>query len=195
MVNYQLGKIYKIIDNTTGKVYIGSTCRKTLAERLSHHVYEYKRYLETGDKYISSIEVLQNNNYEILLLEEYPCSSKDALHARERFYTHSMECVNRYKNQGLTNELGPKEYNRQRRENNHDTISAREKLYYVLNPEKKKEKSKTYREKHKEAIKERKSRTYTCPCGSCSTIDHKARHERTKKHQNYLKTLETVEIP
>ena len=35
MVNYQLGKIYKIVDNTNGNIYIGSTCEPTLARRLA----------------------------------------------------------------------------------------------------------------------------------------------------------------
>ena len=35
VVNYQLGKIYKIVDNTNGNIYIGSTCETTLARRLN----------------------------------------------------------------------------------------------------------------------------------------------------------------
>jgi len=240
MVNYQNGKIYQIICHTTSKCYIGSTCAKTLAYRLSGHVSQYKHFLETGTKYISSIEVLQNNNYEILLLEEYPCHSKDQLHARERFYTQSLECVNKRKNQGIIAELGHDEYqkyiynsnkeeikkrvneyrlenketisikkkeyqeknkeviskkSKQRYQKNRDDIIQRVKEYAQNNPEKIKERNKDYRERNKEAIKERKSRPYTCPCGSCCTIVHKARHERSIKHQNYLKSLGTVEIP
>ena len=46
MVNYQLGKIYKIVDNTNNNIYIGSTCEPTLARRLSNHICVYKKYLE-----------------------------------------------------------------------------------------------------------------------------------------------------
>ena len=42
MVNYQDGKIYKIVDNTNNNVYIGSTCEPTLARRLAKHVGHYK---------------------------------------------------------------------------------------------------------------------------------------------------------
>ena len=38
MVNYQLGKIYKIVDLDSNKCYVGSTCEPTLARRLANHV-------------------------------------------------------------------------------------------------------------------------------------------------------------
>ena len=41
MPNYQLGKIYKIVDNTNNNIYVGSTCEPTLARRLSSHVRDY----------------------------------------------------------------------------------------------------------------------------------------------------------
>jgi len=211
MVNYQNGKIYKIVCYTTGKVYIGSTTKQYLSQRLSDHIRCYRCYLNTGrSSYMRSYDVLENNNYEILLLEEYPCSSKDALHTRERFYTQSKECVNKVKNQGLLAELGQKEYDKQQnkayREKNKESISEKSKQSYQKNRESvlkrvseyrqnNQEKIKNYRERNKEAIKEKSKQTYTCVCGSCLRIDAKAKHERTKKHQDYLKSLETVEIP
>ena len=42
MVNYQNGKIYKIVSNTNSeKCYIGSTTKKYLSQRLMQHKYEY----------------------------------------------------------------------------------------------------------------------------------------------------------
>ena len=54
MVNYQLSKIYKIVCNITGKIYIGSTTKKYLAERLAQHVYDHKN---NGTK--SSSEIIK----------------------------------------------------------------------------------------------------------------------------------------
>ena len=45
MVNYKYGKIYKITDNTTNKIYIGSTCKYYLSQRLAWHVQGYMKYL------------------------------------------------------------------------------------------------------------------------------------------------------
>ena len=95
MVNYQLGKIYKIVDNTNGNVYVGSTCEPTLAKRLANHVSTYKRFLRTGKNRMTSYDILKNENYEIVLIEIFPCSSKDELHAREKYFIESLQCVNK----------------------------------------------------------------------------------------------------
>ena len=108
MIDYQQGKIYKIECNVTGKVYIGSTCEPILARRLAGHIKNYKRYLNGKSNYVSSFDVLQNGNYDIVLIESYPCNSKDELHARERYHTNNIDCVNKIKNQGMYIELGEK---------------------------------------------------------------------------------------
>lgn len=69
MINYQLGKIYKIVDNVTGKIYIGSTCKPTLARRLAKHISGYKYYLKSNNKYTTSFKILENDDYSIVLLE------------------------------------------------------------------------------------------------------------------------------
>ena len=46
-------------------------------------------------------------------LENYPCNSKEALHARERHFSQTIPCVNMIKNQGLFNALGKTQYNKQ----------------------------------------------------------------------------------
>ena len=77
MVNYQNGKIYRIVCRTTGIIYIGSTCEPTLARRLALHRTNYKSYLVGKHNYTTSFKLLENYNDEILLLELYPCKTKD----------------------------------------------------------------------------------------------------------------------
>jgi hypothetical protein len=156
MVNYQQGKIYKIECNVTDKVYIGSTCKNTLAERLAQHVGNYKCYLNGKSNYVSSFEILQNRNYDIVLIESYPCNSKDELHARERHWCNELECVNQRKNQGMYNELGEKGYKKQ------------------------------YHEKNKGIIHAQQNEKHICICGGKYTVAHKHQHIRTAKHQQYL---------
>ena len=87
------GSIYRIICNTTGLVYFGSTNQK-LSKRLGDHVCTYKNYLKGGYHYVSSFAIIENNNYDIILVENYPCGSKEELHKRERFYIENNDCVN-----------------------------------------------------------------------------------------------------
>ena len=119
MPDYQLGKIYKIECNVTGKVYIGSTCEPTLARRLASHVGHYRCYLKgTFYNFISSFKIFENGNYCIVLLEKYPCDTKDELLARERHWCNELECINQRKNQGMYNLLGEKGYDKYNYEKN-----------------------------------------------------------------------------
>jgi hypothetical protein len=61
--------------------------------------------------------------------------------------------------------------------------------YYIKNKDEVSKKCKLYREKNKDKIAERRSIKYLCECGSKLNKDAKARHERSNKHQNYLKSL------
>jgi hypothetical protein len=80
-------KIYKIIDNTNDNIYIGSTCEYILSRRLAGHRSMYDRYVKGAKNYTTSFEILKNENYCIILLESYPCDTKDQLTSRESFFT------------------------------------------------------------------------------------------------------------
>jgi hypothetical protein len=160
MVNYQLGKIYKIVCNVTGLVYVGSTCEPTLAKRLTKHVCSYRFWLKHGKKYMTSYKILEKNDYEIILIEPYPCNNKDELYARERQWTNQIDCVNKMKNQGLQNELGGKK--------------EVHKLYYITN---------------KSTILDKLNKKCQCECGGKYTHCHKTRHIQSNKHKQYIESL------
>ena len=84
MNKYERGKIYKIVDNTNTNIYIGSTTQ-TLKERLSKH----KNNLNCRSR-----EIINNGDYDIVLIENYPCESKKELETRERYFIESMDCIN-----------------------------------------------------------------------------------------------------
>jgi hypothetical protein len=96
---YRFGKIYKIVCNVTGKVYIGSTYRK-LNDRLDGHYYDYKGYCTQGNNnnynYVTSFEVLKENDFNIILLEDFPCETKEEILLREKYYIQNTECVNKH---------------------------------------------------------------------------------------------------
>ena len=83
-----------------------------------------------------------------------------------------------------------KEYN----EYNKDTIKEYYKKYNEENKDKIQEYRKDYykenKEKKKKNISEQGKVKVTCVCGSCYRKADKSKHERTKKHQSFLKTIE-----
>jgi hypothetical protein len=155
-INYALGKIYKIVDNTNDQCYVGSTCEPILARRLAGHVAQYNSYLNGKQHYISSFDILKNGDYDIILIENFPCGNKDELHARERHWSNEIPCVNKIKNQGIWNEIGQVEYDRR---------------YFELNGDK---------------IKERLHQKCHCICGGKFTVNGKSQHLKTKKHFKYI---------
>lgn len=187
-IDYSKGKIYKIIDINTNECYIGSTCEPSLARRLAGHVSDYKRYLNGKGCYVTSFKIIEQGDYDIVLIENFPCNNKDELHARERYYTNNILCVNKIKQQGLYNKLGHIEYCKQYYEDNKDQMKQyREdnkdqmKQYYKDN----KDQYKQYYQTNKEKIKLQRYTKHNCQCGGCYTHAHKTCHYKSTIHQQY----------
>ena len=166
MVNtefYKNAKIYKIVDNTNGNIYIGSTC-KTLCWRIAQYRASYKCFLNGKFSYITSFKILENGDYDIILIEEVKdCENKEQLKARERFYIESLECVNK-----VIVGRSKKEY----KEDNKDQIKTYQKLYWKQN---------------EAEIKEYKNQICICDLCNCNyTKSNKSNHEKSQKHQDNL---------
>jgi len=84
MVNYKLGKIYKLVNNVDNEIYVGSTC-SSLAKRKAEHKIRSKRKC-TNRKVYKHCNEVGWENVGIVLIEKYPCDDKSELFKRERFY-------------------------------------------------------------------------------------------------------------
>ena len=181
MPDYQLGKIYKIVDNTNGNIYVGSTTRPTLAMRLAKHVSNCKSWKDGKRTFTTSFKIIENQNYDIVLLEKYPCDSKDELHKRERHYIETLNCVNKYVVGRTRQEYRQihkdqkKDYDKDYREKNKEKITLQKSEYYQNN---------------KEKISEREKIKCICPCGKTYRRSDKSQHEKTKFHQNFINSQE-----
>jgi len=122
MEKYQLGKVYAIICRKTGRRYVGSTCEPTLARRLSKHVSDFNYWLKNGKGYRTSFDIIKDKDYYIVLLESYPCNSRDELRMCEQKHIDVCERVNKIK---AFSEQELVEYNKQYREQNYDKIIAK----------------------------------------------------------------------
>ena len=82
MNKYQSGKIYKIIDNTSDMIYVGSTY-KTLQQRLKKHEATFKAFKAGKYHFVTVFKIFENNNYKIELVELYPCENRKQLELNE----------------------------------------------------------------------------------------------------------------
>jgi len=141
MVKYENGKIYKIIDNTNGDIYVGSTCNK-LSRRITNHRASYNCYLNPNIKqgYMRSFDILKNNDYKIILIEEYPCENKEQLLLREQYWIDKLDCINY--NNPIHNQ---KKYNREYRKKNREQYNENSRRWTRNNRDKKNENNRLYR--------------------------------------------------
>jgi len=192
-INYQNGKIYKIVCNETGLVYYGSTCKPRLCDRLSKHTYSYKAFLKGKQHYYASFDVLENGNYNIILVENYACNNKDELTKKEREYIENNICVNRNipnqsrKEYYQNNKTKLLNQNKEYYQNNKTKVSNIHKEYYESNKTKILDYKKQYRLDNKDLIKKKKDVLIKCECG-CEIKKYNLKlHKQTKKH---LKNME-----
>ena len=192
MVKYENGKIYKIESNIGDMVYYGSTTKSYLSQRMDTHRASYKTWLKGKCSHVRVYDLFEAygiENCQIVLIESCPCESKDELTAREAHYIKTKDCVNKnipgrtLKEWREANVEHLKKYKQEYHETNAEHIKEHLKEWREAN----KEKSKEYNKKYREANKEKEKIKYNCECGSSCRIFEKARHERTKKHQDFLK--------
>ena len=158
MVNYQNGKIYRLI-SVSGKQYVGSTTQN-LAKRKAGHVNTYKAWLRNNKEscFTTSFTLLEEGEVEIVLIEEYPCQNKEQLQRRERYWIEMIDggCVNKYiptrtyKEYYEANKQQLLEYHKQYREENKDQF----KQYREANKDKINEYHKQYYEQNKDQWKQ-----------------------------------------
>ena len=94
--------IYKIVDNTNGNIYVGST-NQLLRRRIASH----KKHREC-----TSREIIKNNNYDFIIIEE--CNEENR-NEREQYYIDTLSCVNKKKAFGQVNRQS-EEYKKNKKE-------------------------------------------------------------------------------
>ena len=202
-IDYSKGKIYKIfsLEPNEEYFYLGSTTQ-TLAQRLSCHRYNGKREpTRKVCQYFNSI----GWNCKIDLLEEVCCNSKRELEHKENEYIQKYKndpyCLNT-KASFIDDVVNAKrEYSNMYRKKNPEKFNAYSKKYSVTH----KDQIKNYHESNKEILsekhkiwylnnrdeiarrrKERQTIEFTCMCGTVARLYLKCRHEKSKKHLQWL---------
>jgi len=116
---------------------------------------------------------------------------------KERYKNNKETVLERNHEYYKNNKNKVKECSKKYRENNREKVAEIQKKWYEKNKERCSQRKKEYREKNKEQIAKQRKEYYernkdrlkekmTCECGSIFTINSKARHFKTKKHQKWL---------
>ena len=130
-------------------MYVGSTTQP-LRKRLDGHRTSFRKWVEAGKGYISSCDILSiDASAAIVLVEAYPCATKEELHKRERFHIEKRGAlaVNRYTPATTHKERVAKWY-----QQNKEKILASKAAWRQQNKEKVLASSAVYRQQNKEKI-------------------------------------------
>jgi hypothetical protein len=215
-MDYSKCSIYKIehIENES-LVYVGHTTN--FNKRKGHHKSNSKN--ENNKKFNFKLyQMIRDNGgfdrFKMIEVEKYPCKDKREAERRENEIMKELKASMNTIKSFLTEEER-KDYNKEYRETNKETIQEYKKEYYETNKEKiqeyyetNKEKlqeyKKEYRENNKEKIQEYDKEYYatnkdmirkrinakiTCKCGSVIIRNSIKQHEKTKKHINLMNPI------
>ncbi len=192
MVNYSLGKVYKVEPMSGGEegdVYIGSTALPRLSTRMAGHRSTY-RWWKSGKNVgkLSSYDLFDKygvTNCQITLIESISAETKEQLLACERKWIQSQTCVNKnvagrtHNQYYIDNQVSIQQYYLDNRED----ICRGRRQYYDQN----KEKMQQYKKTELAA-----SPTITCVCGSSFKQCYRRKHVKTTKHQRYCQTADEI---
>jgi len=175
MEKYQRGKVYAIICNKTGRRYVGSTCEPTLAKRLAKHVSDFKRW-KIGRSYLSSYDIIKDGDYHIVLLESYPCNSRDKLRMCEQ--KHINECINKLK--AFRSEEERKEQIKQYAQEHCDEIAEYKKEYHKQHRNEIIEYQKEYLNKNRDELNSKARKKVSCSkCQKEMNYSSLSRHQKS----------------
>ena len=181
MPNYNNTVIYKIKHNEDYddlNIYVGSTtnfrCRKCEHKSNCNHenckdynlkIYQYIRDNGGWDQFV------------MVLIEEYPCNSKNEKEIRERYHIDILK--------PKLNCNIPTRTKKEYKNNNKEKIREQSKIYYENNKDEINEKKKEYYKNNKH----KRSEKITCQCGSIVRKDNIKQHEKSLKHKNFILAL------
>ena len=200
IIDYSNTIIYKIVCNNLDikDVYVGHT---------THFIKRKQRHKrcctipESNHYNLKVYQVIRENgnwdNWSMIEIEKYKCNDRNEAIARERYWYESLNSTmnTNYPSrshkeylQTHKQEIAEKSkiYNEIYYEQHREEILHKHKEYGKINKGNIQKRNRNYREKHNEEIKFNKGALHTCVCGINYTHSHKTRHEKTKKHQEFV---------
>ena len=177
MVNYTNSKVYKIWSTQGDKIYIGSTTKQYLSQRMDAHRSQYKCWNDGKGHLIFSFQLFEEYGLEncfIELIEAKECTSKDELHKIEGKYIRELECVNK---------IIPGRTKFEWRKDNKESIKKWR--------DDTKEQMKQYVKDNKDKICERQYKKYNCECGGKYIYCNKIQHLKSIKHCKFIESQTT----
>ena len=182
-IDYSKTNIYKLVnfyDLNDENIYVGY-CTNIVQRRYNHRTACCKP--DNRDYNLKVYQFIRENGgwdqWEMILIEKYPCDDVDQARARERYWKKELNATLNTNEPGRTQ----KEW----REDNKEILAEKEKQYRKDNKQIIAEKNKDNYQNNKEKINEKRKEKITCECGGVCSDRNISRHRKSNKHQEWLK--------
>ena len=187
-MDYSKTHFYKIVckDTNINDMYIGHTTQFTKRK----HQHKTRCCNPENPKYhLRVYKFIRDNghweNWNMILIDTLPCECKlDALKKERKFYEELKPTLNVLRPL-TTNEEKLNDIHKQTLKSNTKAIQDR-----ISNPQKYKDMDRNNYLKRRERVLENNKKRVECCCGGSFTVSNKSSHFKTRKHQDYLETLE-----
>ena len=187
-MDYKNAKIYKIVNDITGDIYIGSTCTK-LSKRMSRHRDSSKRDKRSNYPLYVKMNEIGLEHFFIELIKETPCENIEQLRAIEGQYIRELgtliaRIAGRTKKQYMEDTKERKtEYDKKRREEKGEQIKEQKKQHYLENKDE-------LNERRRQNYQETKHIKLHCDvCNIDFVPQSKYKHYKSINHQNNLRYI------
>ena len=179
----KLARIYKIYSDDHNHIYIGST-GKTIKKRLRAHEKDYIQYLQGNYTYITSFDILAKGNYKIELVKFVLCDTIKELRTIEGNTIQRYRQIDMF---DVVNKNLPGRTTQQWRIDKKDTIKQYMEQYIMKNKDAVNEYQTQYRIDNRETLRQYHRIKHNCvDCGGNYTNSSKARHMKSKKHNQSI---------
>jgi len=181
MPDYSKTVIYKLCCKNLDvkEIYVGSTCNftKRKGEHKKDSFFEYrKNYNSKVYKFIRDNGRFEN--WDMILIEEYPCENKMQKTQRERYWCEELKSELNSNVPGRSIKESREAYRSQHR----NQLCQRSKEYYESNKEKVKEYQKEYNMKNSEKVKQSRHEYYE---RNKHNLDKEKKEEMNQKKREY----------
>ncbi len=183
---YAYGMIYKVVNKSDpDEFYIGSTKSKLRMRWDGHKGHARSNKIPSCQLHVRMREI-GHENFQIVLLEEWPCDNRDQLRQREDHWITTLRpCLN--KNRAFTSEEEKTASFKQYLEDNAERFTARRQAIYQESRKEILDAGKAYYKQNQAAILLKKRETVHCKiCNLDIGKSRRNRHERTQKHKNNM---------
>ena len=209
-VDYSNTHFYKIVckDLSINDCYVGHTTNFKNRKN-NHKKASYNPNIK--DYTMPLYQFIRKNggweNFDMILINIENCKNSLEARSKERQYIEELNAQLNVRTSVLTeeekkqwfidNEEHLNNYRKEYYTSNRSLLINKQKALRENYTEEQKEATrqnqKTYRENNKDKIKALAGKVIFCQCGRQYTHQNKLRHQRSNKHQEYLKTLEPVD--